>query len=181
MRSWWEQPLGKTLELQCQNRATTPFSGKKRVVCNMHVFAVCQIDVLNKQLVSLLSWNNLLSETSLGESYIITIYRHLDVNEKHLLDAEGVYNIQSHIENNFLEVYTHFFNSIFKGTLMPVLITINNNTLLIYLFTWNIIHLLHEWVWFPSHENNAPTTLRFNTSQKKLAFYEIFVYRMLVW
>ena len=68
-------------------------SGKSRVVGNMHDFVACQIDVLNKQLVSPLSWNNPLSETSLGESYILTIYRHLDAKEKHLLDAEGVYNI----------------------------------------------------------------------------------------
>ena len=59
----------------------------------MHDFVACQIDVLNKQLVPPLSWNNPLSETSLGESYILTIYRHLDAKEKHLLDAEGVYNI----------------------------------------------------------------------------------------
>ena len=43
---------------------------KSRVVDNIHVFAVCQIDVLNKKFVSLLSWNNPSSETSLGESYI---------------------------------------------------------------------------------------------------------------
>ena len=59
----------------------------------MHDFVACQIDVLNKQLVSPLSWNNPLSETLLGESYILTIYRHLDAKEKQLLDAEGVYNI----------------------------------------------------------------------------------------
>ena len=45
--------------------------GKSRVVGNMHVFVVCQID-FNMQLVSQLSWNNPLLETSLGESYILT-------------------------------------------------------------------------------------------------------------
>ena len=59
----------------------------------MDVFVACQIDVLNKQLASPLSWNNPLSETSLGESYILTTYRHLDAKEKHFLDVEGVYNI----------------------------------------------------------------------------------------
>ena len=68
-------------------------SGKSRAVGKMHDFVACQIDVLNKQLVSPLSWNNPLSETLLGESYILTIYRHLDAKEKQLLDAEGVYNI----------------------------------------------------------------------------------------
>ena len=37
-----------------------------------------------------LSWDNSLSETWLGESYIVTIYRHLDAKEKHFLDVEGV-------------------------------------------------------------------------------------------
>ena len=59
----------------------------------MHVFEVCRIHVSNKQLTSPLSWNNALSETSLGDSFILTIYRHLDAKEKLLLDAEGVYNI----------------------------------------------------------------------------------------
>ena len=67
-------------------------SGKSRAAGNMHVFVACQMDVLNKQLVSPLSWDNPLSETSLDESYILTIYRHLDAKEKHFLDAEGVYN-----------------------------------------------------------------------------------------
>ena len=56
----------------------------------MHVLVACQIDIVNKQLVSPFSWNNLLSETSLGESYILTIYRHLDIKENHSLDVEGV-------------------------------------------------------------------------------------------
>ena len=67
-------------------------SGKSRAVGNMDLFVACQIDVLNKQIVSPHSWNNPLSET-LDESYILTIYRHLDAKEKHFLDAERVYNI----------------------------------------------------------------------------------------
>ena len=59
----------------------------------MHVVVACQIDVLGKQLVSPLIWNNPLSKTWLDESYILTICRHLDGKGKHLLDAEGVYNI----------------------------------------------------------------------------------------
>ena len=86
MRSRWEQPLGKTLDLQCQNRAMTLSSRKSRVLGNMHVFVARQNDVLNMQLVSLLSWNNPSSEA-------VTIYRHLNAKGKHLLDDEGVYNI----------------------------------------------------------------------------------------
>ena len=42
----------------------------------MHIFVPCQIDVLNKQLVS-----------------PVMSYRHLDAKEKHTLDIEGVYNM----------------------------------------------------------------------------------------
>ena len=56
----------------------------------MHVFVACQIDVLNKRLVFPLSWKNPLSETSLGESYTLTIYKHLDAKVKHFLNVEGV-------------------------------------------------------------------------------------------
>ena len=69
-------------------------SRKRRAVGNMHAFVAYQIDVVNKQLVSPLSCNNPLSETSLDDSYILTIYRHLDVKEKYSLDLEGVYNMQ---------------------------------------------------------------------------------------
>ena len=68
-------------------------SGKPGTVGNMHVFVVCQIYVVNNQLISPFSWNNPLLETSLGEPYILPIYRHLDFKEKHSLDAEGGYNI----------------------------------------------------------------------------------------
>ena len=50
-------------------------SGISRAVGNMLAFVVCQIDILNKQLISPLSGNNPLSETSLDGSYILTIYR----------------------------------------------------------------------------------------------------------
>ena len=52
-------------------------SGKSRVIGNMHVFVTCQIDVLSKEIVSPVR-NNPLSETSLDESYILTIFRNLD-------------------------------------------------------------------------------------------------------
>ena len=48
-------------------------SGKPRAAGNKHAFVAYQIDVVNKQLVSPLSWNDPLSETSLGESCILTI------------------------------------------------------------------------------------------------------------
>ena len=72
-------------------------SRKPRPVGNMHIFVACKIDVVNKQLVSTFSWNKPLSEPSLGESYILTI--------------SCIY---------LLYVYTQFFNSILKGTLMPL-------------------------------------------------------------
>ena len=50
-------------------------SGISRAVGNMLAFVACQIDILNKQLISPLSGNNSLSETSLDGSYILTIYR----------------------------------------------------------------------------------------------------------
>ena len=71
----------------------------------MHVFVACQIDVVNKQLVSPLSCNNPLSET-LGESYILTIYSHLDVKEKHSLDIEGVYIMQFHVYTYFKYIFS---------------------------------------------------------------------------
>ena len=53
----------------------------------------CQIDVVNKQLVSSLSWNNLASEISRGKSYILMIYKHLEFKEKDSLNVEGVYSM----------------------------------------------------------------------------------------
>ena len=57
-------------------------SGKPRAGGNMHVSVVCQIDVGNNQLVSPLSSSNSLSGTLSRKSYILTIYKHLDVKEK---------------------------------------------------------------------------------------------------
>ena len=70
-------------------------SGKLRTVGNMRDFVNCQTDVVNKQFVSSLSWNNPLSETW-------KIYRHLDAKEKHSIDVERIYNMQFHVENNLL-------------------------------------------------------------------------------
>ena len=64
-------------------------SGKSSAVGNMHNFLACKIDVVNKQLVSTLSWNNPLSETPFDESNILTDYKYLDAKKKH----EGVYNM----------------------------------------------------------------------------------------
>ena len=68
-------------------------SEKPRAVGNMHVFVACQINVVNKQLISPLSWINPLSETSSVETYILMIYRHLDAKAKRSLDVEGVYKM----------------------------------------------------------------------------------------
>ena len=57
----------------------------------MRFFVSCQIDVVNKQFFSSLSWNNPLPKTTLGESYILMIGRHLDVKKKHSLDLKFVF------------------------------------------------------------------------------------------
>ena len=67
------------------------FRKTERAVGNMHFFELCLTDVVNKQLFSPLSWNNPLSKTALGESYILMINRHLEAKKKHSLDVEGVY------------------------------------------------------------------------------------------
>ena len=54
-------------------------------------FSNIQFCVVDKQLFSPLSWNNLLSKTSLDESSILISERHLDVKKKHYLDVEGVF------------------------------------------------------------------------------------------
>ena len=68
----------------------TQCSEKPTAISNMRVFVSCQIDVVNKQLVYPLSWNNPLSKTSLGELYILMICRHLDGKEKHSFNAYRV-------------------------------------------------------------------------------------------
>ena len=72
-------------------------SGKSRAAGNMHVFVVCQIDVVNNQLVSPLSSSNSLSGTLSRKSYILTIYKHLAVKKKNFLDDHAVYNFISKI------------------------------------------------------------------------------------
>ena len=59
----------------------------------MHVPIACRIVVANEQFVPPLTWNNSLSEITLGESFIRTIYKHLNVKEKLSLDVEGIYNM----------------------------------------------------------------------------------------
>ena len=56
------------------NRAMILILKKTSAVGNLHVFIACQIDFAKKQFDSPLSWNNLLSETSLDDSYILTIF-----------------------------------------------------------------------------------------------------------
>ena len=84
MRARWEQLLGKVLDHQCQNRAMTHVFRNIKSSWQHPRFIILfarYIDILNKQFVSPLSGNNPLSETSLDESYILTIYRHLDAKE----------------------------------------------------------------------------------------------------
>ena len=57
-------------------------SVKPRAAGNMHFSVVCQIHVVNNQLVSPLSLNNRLSGTPSWKSYILIIYKHLDAKEK---------------------------------------------------------------------------------------------------
>ena len=59
----------------------------------MHFFMSCQIDVLNKKLVSSLSWNTPFLKIALSESYILMIDRYLDAKKKHYLDVEGNYKM----------------------------------------------------------------------------------------
>ena len=69
--------LRENLDLQFQTEGWLIPSWKTRFVGNMRFFLTCQIDVVNKQLVPPISWNNPLPETALGESYILVIYRDL--------------------------------------------------------------------------------------------------------
>ena len=81
------------------------------------------------------------------------IHRHLGAKEKHSLDVEGVYNMQLHAKNNF--------NSILKATLIPIL-------KICYIFF--CIKIMYRKFY----------SFKRNTFQKKLVFYEIFVYRILI-
>ena len=90
MRTWGQQGLGKTLDIQCQKRIINLSSGRPRAISNIDFFAPCQIDVANKQLFSPLIWNDLLSKTTLSKSYKIKTDKNLDVKEIHL--SESQYN-----------------------------------------------------------------------------------------
>ena len=83
------------------------YSRKPRAVSNMHVFAACEIDFANKQLVSpSFSWNTTLLETSLVNHiywWFTDIYM---LKEKQFLECSGSWNVvkswKVHVENNLL-------------------------------------------------------------------------------
>ena len=86
--------LGKTLDLQWQNRTMTyVFKKNKSCVGNMHFFVPCEIDNVNEQIFSPLTWNNPLSKEVIGESYILMIDRNVDATNKHSLGVERVCNL----------------------------------------------------------------------------------------
>ena len=91
LRSWWQQPIKKTLDLQWQNRSTTNVFMKTKILKQYAFCMSSQIDVDNKQLVSSFSWNNLFLKTALSESYILMIDWYLDAKKKNSLDVVGVY------------------------------------------------------------------------------------------
>ena len=62
----------------------------------------CQIDFLNKQLVSPLNWNNPSSKSVLDELYILMIYWQVDAKEKDSFDVEVVFNNELHLKSIFL-------------------------------------------------------------------------------
>ena len=72
---------------------------RPKAVGKMHFFEPCETGVVNKQFVSPLIWNNLLSKTALGESYILIIDKHLE-DKNHSLNVEGVYKMYIHPKNN---------------------------------------------------------------------------------
>lgn len=57
-------------------------SERSRAVDNMHFFVPCETNAVNKEPVSPLIWNNLLSKTALGKLYIMMIDIHLDAKKK---------------------------------------------------------------------------------------------------
>ena len=61
--------------------------------------------------------------------------------EKLFLDVESVYIMWFHVKSNLLEVYTQFFNSILKGTLMSILET-SYNFLCIKIMHWKFYSLI---------------------------------------
>ena len=79
-------PISKQSDVCC-------LQGSPRTVGKMYFLLPCQIDLVNKQLSSTLSWNNPLAKTALGQSYILMIDRHLDAEKKHSMYIEGVCNL----------------------------------------------------------------------------------------
>ena len=45
LKSWWQQPLGKTWVLQCQNRVMTHISRKTKS-CRQHALSLCPIKLM---------------------------------------------------------------------------------------------------------------------------------------
>ena len=93
-------------------RAILMSSKKLRAVGSMHVFAPCQIDFVNKKLNSPHSWNNPLSETSLGLPsksliYVLMIWRYPDAKGNHFVDVK--------------KTYFKYNKLVLKGTLIPIL------------------------------------------------------------
>ena len=61
--------------------------GRPKALDSLHFLVPCQINVVNKQLVSHFTWNKL------GEAYILTIGSHVDTKKRHSLGAERVYDM----------------------------------------------------------------------------------------
>ena len=126
-----------------KNRIRTIF----HVFWKIKSFSNIQFCVVDKQLFSPLSWNNLLSKTSLGESSILINERHLDVKKKHYLDVEGVfYLLLGRSRANYDQLSRG--QQLFK----------------VHSLTWKICYI--------------SLRKKINVSQKKLIFYEIFLYRI---
>ena len=71
---------------------------KPRDIWKTHFLVLCQIDVVNKQLISSLSWVIIIRKNFMV-SHILIICIHLDTKEKHSLDFEGVYNMPFHVKD----------------------------------------------------------------------------------
>ena len=102
LKSWWQQLIKKTLDLQWQNRSTTHVFMKTKILKQYAFCMSSQINVDNKQLVSSFSWNNLFLKTALSESYILMIDWYSDAKKKKSLDVVGVYKTEFCVKNNLL-------------------------------------------------------------------------------
>ena len=67
--------------------------GKLKAVGNMHVLWLVKLMLSISNLFLHLVEITRFKKTSLGESYILPIYGHLDAKEKHSLNFEGIYNM----------------------------------------------------------------------------------------